>query len=120
MVSVSAVAQTEHSGKWIKKTYGVNGGWKIVKNGSVLQLELDEGFDTKKAPDLKIFLSPLGYDEVTKKNAVRGSAKVAELKKYEGAQVFTLPRNIKLNKYKTLLIHCEEYGVLWSVAKLND
>ena len=120
VIGAAAFAQSAYSGKWIKKSYSVDGLWEIVKKGEVLQLVLNEDFDTKKAPDLKIFLSPLAYDKVTKYTAVKGSAKVAELKKYEGKQVFTIPASIKIDDYKTLLIHCEEYGVLWSVAKLNN
>ncbi len=120
MAATSAtVAQVSHSGSWIEKSYEVEGKWEIVKNGEVNILRFDKDFDTKKAPDLKIFLSKLSYDDVTKKNATSGTEKIAELKEYEGAQQFTIPAGIKLSDYKTLLIHCEQYGVLWSVAKLN-
>lgn len=112
-------AQVSHSGSWIEKSYEVEGNWEIIKNGKVNILRFDEDFDTKKAPDLKIFLSKLSYDDVTKKNATSASVLISELKKYEGEQQFTIPAGIKLSDYKTLLIHCEQYGVLWSVAKLN-
>jgi hypothetical protein len=107
------------SGSWIEKSYEVAGQWEIVKKGSAQYLLFDEDFDTKKAPDLKIFLSPIEANKVNDDNAVVRAVKIAELKSYEGAQSFLIPKSINLNAYKTLLIHCEQYGVLWSVSKLN-
>lgn len=121
LVSVSTLsfAQVSHSGSWVEKSYEVEGKWEIVKKGEANVLMFDDDFDTKKAPDLKIFLSKLSYEQVSKKNAISGSALIAELKEYEGKQEFVIPAGIKISEYKTLLIHCQEYGVLWSVSKLN-
>jgi hypothetical protein len=119
LFTTESFSQVIYSGSWIEKSYEVEGKWKIVKKGERHILIVDEDFDTKKAPDLKIFLSKLPYDKVNEDNAPTGAVKVAALKKYEGKQEFAMPKGINLADYKTLLIHCEEYGVLWSVAKLN-
>ena len=112
-------AQTTHSGSWTEVSHEVEGSWKIIKEGTDLVLKFDDDFDTKKAPDLKIFLSKLTSDQVNKKNATTGSALIAELKEYDGSQTFRIPKSIQISDYKTLLIHCEEYGVLWSVSSLK-
>ncbi len=114
-----AMAQTTWSGSWIKKSYTVNGRWEIIKKESGHLLRLDEDFSAKKAPDLKIFLSPLSADEINSKNALKGSVPVSELKEYKGKLEFDIPNSISIGTFKTLLIHCEEYGVLWSAARLK-
>lgn len=116
---LSTTSLFAQSGEWIEKSYEVEGKWEMVKNGDTYYLLFDEDFDTKKAPDLKIFLSSLDADKITSDNAVKGSVKISALKSYEGAQKFEIPKSINLAEYKSLLIHCEEYGVLWSVAKLK-
>lgn len=112
------MAQVTHSGTWIEKSYEVEGKWEIIKKGDVTLLRFDEDFDTKKAPDLKIFLSKLPASEISAKNADKSSL-VSELKEYDGKQEFVIPKSIDISNYKTLLIHCQEYGVLWSVASLK-
>jgi len=116
LLSVVVFAQ---SGTWIEKSYEVEGQWEIVKKGESQYLIFDEDFDTKKAPDLKIFLSPLAVDKVNAENATKGSVKIADLKSYEGRQSFLIPKSVNLSTYNTLLIHCQQYEVLWSVAKLK-
>jgi hypothetical protein len=107
------------SGEWIEKSNEVEGKWEIVKTGDTYYLLFDEDFDTKKAPDLKIFLSPLEASKITADNAMKDSVKIADLKSYERKQRFAIPKSVNLSAYNTLLIHCQEYGVLWSVAKLR-
>lgn len=120
LISLCAFTSFGQSGSWIEKSYEVEGQWKIVKKGDAHYLTFDDDFDTKKAPDLKIFLSKLEASKVNDDNALLGSVRIAELKSYEGKQSFLIPKSINLTSYKTLLIHCEQYGVLWSVAKLNQ
>ncbi|MEM6523130.1 MAG: DM13 domain-containing protein [Bacteroidota bacterium] len=119
LTSTFGLAQVTHSGSWIEKSYEVEGKWEIVKKGEQYVLKFDNDFDTKKAPDLKIFLSKLPSNQVTAKNAAKGTALVSELKEYEGKQEFVIPKSLSISDYKTLLIHCEQYGVLWSIADLN-
>ncbi|MEM7109312.1 MAG: DM13 domain-containing protein [Bacteroidota bacterium] len=117
--STLGLAQVTHSGSWIEKSYEVEGKWEIIKKGEQYILTFDEDFDTKKAPDLKIFLSKLPSNTITSKNAATGTTLISELKIYEGKQEFLIPKSVLISEYKTLLIHCEEYGVLWSVADLK-
>ncbi|MGD1961150.1 MAG: DM13 domain-containing protein [Fulvivirga sp.] len=115
----ATLAQVAHSGSWTEKSYEVEGKWKIIKKGEQYILRFDDDFDTKKAPDLKVFLSKLPANQVTAKNATKGTTLISELKKYHGKQEFVIPNGVSISDYKTLLIHCEQYEVLWSVASLK-
>ena len=77
-----------------------------------------KGFKTANAPDLKIFLSPKTASAVSSKNATQGSVLVAKLKSNKGDQKYTLPANVDLSKYKSVVIHCEKYSKLWGAGKL--
>ncbi len=105
-------------GSWTTKKNAITGTWSIEKNGDEQVITLSEDFSTKSGPDLKIFLSPMTVAEVTGKTATQGSVLVSELESNKGSQQFVVPANIDLSKYKSILIHCEKYSVLWGGADL--
>ena len=79
-----AFASFGQSGKWLEKPYEVEGKWEIVEtSGGTHYLLFDEGFDTKKASDLK----PELCNKINADNALKGSIKISELKSYKGKQV---------------------------------
>ena len=113
LLAISAIAQ-DAKGTWTKKSYAAKGTWKIENN----QITLNN-LSTKGAPDLKIFLSPLSAKELNNKTATKGAKLVAKLKSPKGNQTYTLPKGVKLSKYKTVIIHCEKFSKLWAVAPLK-
>lgn len=110
---------TVHSGSWSKKTYSASGTWKIVKNGDNHYVVLDSKFKTKKAPDLKLFLSKSSASSLTGKNATKGAVRIAKLTSNKGAQRYKLPAGTSPADYKTLIIHCEQYSKLWVTGALK-
>ncbi|MEL6559987.1 MAG: DM13 domain-containing protein [Bacteroidota bacterium] len=108
------------SGKWTKKSYTVNGSWKITKSGNTYQVTLDNDFKTKSAPDLKIFLSKKEAGQLNSKNATDGAVLVSKLNKASGGQSYQISESVDLSQYKSILIHCEQYSVLWGVANLTN
>ena len=101
------------TGTWTKKNHSIKGTWTIENQVVALK-----DFSTKSAPDLKIFLSPLEPHELTNKNATKGARLVAKLKSTKGNQSYALPEGVDLTKYKSIIIHCQRYSKLWSVASL--
>jgi len=106
-------------GTWTRGGYSIEGSWKIVEQGGKLFLVLDEDFKTRRAPDLKIFLSPLPLDEVGDRNATLGSALVASLVRAKGAQRFALGEEVDLGAFRSLLIHCESFSKYWGGSRLG-
>ncbi|MEM7762954.1 MAG: DM13 domain-containing protein [Pseudomonadota bacterium] len=103
---------------WTKRSQKIKGSWQIVETDAGVFLELDEQFKTRRAPDLKLFLSPLAADDVTASNATSGSVLIAKLKKAKGAQRYEIPADIDLSQFQTLVLHCEAYTKLWGVSAL--
>lgn len=105
-------------GTWTKKSQKIAGAWKIVETAEGRFLELDDSFKTRRAPDLKLFLSPREAGDVNAKNATSGSVLIAKLQKAKGAQRYELPADLDLDDYQTLVLHCEQYTKLWGVSAL--
>ena len=106
------------SGTWTKKKRTSKGTWSITREGGELFVKLDDDFSTRNAPDLKIFLSPLSAAETSNANAINGALLVSLLSSNKGAQSYKIPSGTDLADYKSILIHCENFTVLWSAADL--
>lgn len=120
-LATPAYSEEQHvvaQGEWTKKAYSIEGTWKLVERDDKYYIVLDENFKTKKAPDLKVFLSPLPLDELTGNNATSGSLFVGALRSNQGAQELTVPTDAKLDRYVTVIIQCEKYSKLWGGASL--
>ena len=124
LVSVNAVAADATAkgsfsaafSSWGKKS--VSGDWKVVKEGGKTYLELADNFVAKSGPDVKFFLSPTAADKVTGTNATNGSVFLVQLDKYEGKMRIEIPSSVDLSKFKSVVVHCEEYSKLWGTSPL--
>ena len=108
-----------YEGTWTKKNFGIKGTWKIVEENEGRFLELDEHFKTKKAPDLKLFLSKTALKELSNDNTLSSSVLISPLRAHKGAQRYEIKKEIVLSDFQTLVIHCEKYTKLWGGASLQ-
>lgn len=107
-----------HEGVWTKKSFNAKGSWSIYQDGGKTFIKLSADFQTRNAPDLKLFLSPLAAAETTGANATNGSTLIAPLKSNRGEQVYEIPEGVDISTFKSVLIHCEQYSKLWAAANL--
>ena len=105
-------------GTWTAGNYEIAGGWRLVEEEGERILIFDEDFRTRRAPDLKIFLSPLALDEIDDHNATEGSFLVARLARPRGPQRYPLPDEIVLDDFASLIIHCERFSKYWGGTAL--
>lgn len=116
--AAALAADTLHEGAWTKKTQKASGTWSIVEEDGARFVVLSDEFKTKKAPDLKLFVSPKTVKELKNKNATEGSAFIAQLTSHKGGQRYEIPSSIELDDYTSIIIHCEKYTKLWCAAEL--
>ena len=120
---VSSPQEVAYQGEWdnYSRWTTFEGSWKIVKSGDSYQLIMGDDFEAKKAPDLKIFLSKADLDDIESKNALKigEPIMVAKLIKYEGKASYEIPATIDISKYKTIMVHCEEYNKFWGGSALK-
>ena len=115
----SARADVVKAGTWHAVAHaGTGGGWQIVIDNGAAYVEMTKDFATEKAPDLKIFLSPRKSSELDGDNATKGSLRVAKLTSHRGAARYALPRGVDLAKYKSIVLQCEQYAVLFAKSAL--
>ena len=99
-----------------------SGHWSIERTDTGTFLVTGEDFYAKSGPDVRFFLSPLPAEAINASNAVEGSLFVKLLKpgEYSGVHRYKLPDGIDLSTYRSVVLHCERYSVLWSTSPLTD
>lgn len=117
-VTATTISQQLPAGDFIKKKKTLKGSYEVVQRGSKSFIVFSEDFRASNGPDLKIFLSPTSVANVTGKTAVNGSINIGELKSTTGVQEYEIPAGVNLSDYASVLVHCEEYAVLWGGSDL--
>lgn len=118
--SVSAADTTQSTGQssvFSNVAMKTSGNWSIENRADGTYIVLADNFKTRKAPDLKIFLSKLPAGDVESDNAADGVF-VAELKSAKGGQAYKLPDGVDLGVYQSIVIHCEQYTKFWAAGSL--
>ncbi len=116
-INSPAIAADEQG--FVSKKYAIKGDWQIVQENGQTLIRFDDSFKTKGGPDLKVFLSPSSITDVSGKTATDGSLQLGKLQSTEGSQDYILPEGLFLEDYKSILIHCEQYSVLWGGSDLH-
>ncbi|MFT5125981.1 MAG: hypothetical protein ACI9TH_000264 [Kiritimatiellia bacterium] len=119
--SAQSAEQIHRAGEtWVNKSKKTSGSWKIVEEAGLTSLILQSDFKTSKGPDLKLFLHAKPMGELGKKDPVEATGKlVGELQSAKGEQRYPLPSGVKLDDYKSLVIHCEKYTIVWGGVDLK-
>jgi len=121
LLSSSAWAQSPYgsgsespsAASFVKKRYNIKGTWNLTEENGQKVIRFNDDFKTKGGPDLKIFLSPHSIAELDSGNVENTSLKLSVLKSTRGAQSYIIPATVNLSDYKSVVIHCEAFSVLW-------
>ena len=97
---------------WVGKQKSIDGAWQIEKRNGQTVIKFSDGFQTNRGPDLKLFLSKRDISKVNGNNAADGIF-LSKLKNNQGAQEYVIPGDVNIDDYASLLIHCEQFSVLW-------
>ena len=108
--------------QWTDKVYSVEGKWAIQEDAGTFYFELGSDFMTLAGPDLKLYLSPKAIQDISDREAIdkNGGVMVAGLKSNKGAQKYPFPRGIELSSYKSLVIFCPKFSVVWGGISLEQ
>ncbi|MCP9753530.1 DM13 domain-containing protein [Ferruginibacter sp. HRS2-29] len=107
----STTSVIKYSGVFTSGPYGtVSGRAEIVKQGSVLKLQL-KNFDASNGPALHMYLSkqamPIDFIDL------------GSLKSTSGNQVYDISGMPDFAAYKYVSVHCVDYNHLFGYAPLN-
>jgi len=98
---------------FVKKRYNIKGTWNVSEKEGQKIVSFSDDFRTKGGPDLKLYLSSKSISELESGDVEGTSMKLGVLKSNKGAQSYIIPADINLSDYKSLVIHCEAFEVLW-------
>ena len=120
VASVPALADVHKSGSWIQKQKSIQGGWEVHKANGKTIIRMQENFQAVSGPDLKVFLSKTHISNVTGQNATEGSVLLSPLKSTNGVQEYVLPAGVNIADFKSVLVHCLSFSVLWGGADISS
>lgn len=112
-IKSASITIEDTSYDFTKKRYSIKGTAKVVQTSAGTQIVFDDAFKTRGGPDLKVYLSKKSLSELQNETVIDNSLKLSVLRSKKGAQTYTIPDNITLSDYKSVLIHCEAFEVLW-------
>lgn len=113
-----AAAERVASGGFSNQAQRIAGAWSIEREADGAYLVLSADFRTRAAPDLKFFFHALPADQITSANASTGVV-IGDLPNPRGAQRIRLPAGVDFSRFRSLVLHCEQYSVLWGAGDLR-
>ena len=111
--SYSSGTEAPAASSFVKKRYKIKGTWNIIEENGQTLIRFNDDFKTKGGPDLKLFLSSKTIAELNGRNVVDSSLKLSVLESNKGTQSYIIPTDVNLSDYKSIVIHCEAFSVLW-------
>lgn len=115
---VTQAAVTSTPSEFIRVNKTLKGSVTVVQENGRTILRVSDNFRASKGPDLKVFLNPNRVENVTGKTATNGAVLVSTLKSNKGSYDYVIPAGVNLSEFGSVLIHCEEFSVLWGGANL--
>lgn len=109
----TATSGTLAESSFVKKRYNIKGTWAVTAEDGQSLISFNDDFRTKGGPDLKLYLSSKSISELTSGDIEGTSMKLGVLKSNKGAQSYIIPNDVNLSDYKSVVIHCEAFEVLW-------
>ena len=111
--SASPEIQATAASTFVKKRYNIKGTWKLTEQDGQQVIQFNDDFKTKGGPDLKLYLSSKSLTELDSGDVEGSSVKLSVLKSNKGAQSYIIPADVNLSDFKSVVIHCEAFEVLW-------
>ena len=108
----------EKTASFVRFNKTLSGDVTVFERDGRTVFRFSDDFRASRGPDLKIFLSPQSLDTVSGATATDGAVRLGELKSNKGVQEYVLPESVKLSSFSSVLVHCEQFSVLWGGAEL--
>ncbi|MEL7028036.1 MAG: DM13 domain-containing protein [Pseudomonadota bacterium] len=109
-----------YEGGWTNVKQRTSGNWQVVERDGQTYIEFDDAFKTRRAPDLKVFLSTEDAATRANRNALDNAVFIGELQSAKGAQSYLVPDGVDVSQFSTLLIHCQQYTKFWAASELTQ
>ena len=118
--SYGSSSEAPATSTFVKKRYNIRGSWTLSEQDGQTVIRFNDDFKTKGGPDLKLFLSKKAISDLDSSNVESSSVKLSVLKSNNGSQSYIIPKDVNLSDYKSVVIHCEAFSVLWGGFDLAE
>src|SRR5690606_2712929 len=121
LITSPSLMLAQEGDQWIDKVDSIEGNWKIIEDSGSYYFELGSDFMTLAGPDLKIYLSPIAIQDIGDRDAIdkKGGVMIAGLASNKGTQKYPIPTGIKPSEFKSLVIFCPKFSVVWGGVSLE-
>lgn len=109
------------AGSLISHEHATTGAVRIIKQADGVRVLTLEDLDTSNGPDVHVWLSAAHVVEGTGGWFTAGSADHYDLgliKGNQGNQVYEIPADVDLSRYKSVDLWCVQFGVSFGAAEL--
>ncbi|WP_367606953.1 DM13 domain-containing protein [Legionella sp. W05-934-2] len=107
-----------HLKPWDPIHYG-KGGVEIYQGKKQAEVFLQKDFEVGPGPAYVIYLSDKADIRTAADFKSAKNTKLGMLKSFKGSQVYLVPNNVDITKMKSVVVWCEAFGVLITVADLK-
>ncbi len=93
-------------------SYRVEGTGVLEQTDASLQVRFLDNFSVSNGPDLHVYLSTQNRVNAT-------SIDLGALQSTTGAQMYSVPANVRMNDFDFIIIHCVPFNVSFGFARIN-
>jgi len=109
---------TGHFGGWIDAIHRAEGGASIYRLSNGVRVVRLENFKSTNGPNLYVYLSGDPSPRNSAQLHENGAFEVGRLKGNIGNQNYELPASVDLSKFKSVVIYCRQFHVVFGSAEL--
>lgn len=109
VLSTGSFKTVAHTGSGKVKIIDLGGD-----KGTILRFE---DLDVDNGPDLRVLLSP--NSNIQRADDLGNKIELGKLKGNQGTQNYTIPSNINIDDYKSVIIYCKPFRVVFNTAELQ-
>ncbi len=109
----------ERQGDFRAGSHQVIGKAELVHAGNQYQVVFSDNFGVDPGPFLVVNLSTSDAPKTNNDFVNAGSVQLELLKSASGGQEYDIPSNVDVSKYKSIVIYCKPYQVVFAYAPLQ-
>ncbi len=106
-------------GSFAPKMHQASGGVRIEDAAGSRRMLFMDDFEIENGPALKVFLSPLSFDDLTPEVALEGRVVLGDLAALAGLQDYAIGADIEVDAFQSVVVWCEQFAILYAGAALD-
>ena len=112
-----AVPAATFSGSFVDVAHHGSGSVDLIPQGLTSYVLRIENLDVLNGPDLRVLLSP--HADVRSSDGLGEYVELGKLKGNKGNQNYAIPEGIDVTQYKSVVIYCKPFKVVFNTANLR-